>query len=128
MTNPPVETVSTGADKAKVAAAVLLVVLGIAAFYLLGKQALWLRLVALFALLGGGVAVFFVSESGKELVGFGRESWREMKKVVWPTRQEAMQMTLYVFLFVFVMSLFLYLSDLAIEKIIFSFILGWNKG
>lgn len=128
MTNPPVETVSTGADKAKVAAAVLLVVLGIAAFYLLGKQALWLRLVALFALLGGGVAVFFISESGKELVGFGRESWREMKKVVWPTRQEAMQMTLYVFLFVFVMSLFLYLSDLAIEKIIFSFILGWNKG
>ncbi|TAK73380.1 MAG: preprotein translocase subunit SecE [Aquabacterium sp.] len=127
MTNPSVETVSTGADKAKVAAAVLLVVLGIAAFYLLGKQALWMRLVALFALLGGGVAVFFASESGKELIGFGRESWREMKKVVWPTRQEATQMTLYVFLFVFVMSLFLYLSDKAIEKIIFSFILGWKS-
>ncbi|TAL15850.1 MAG: preprotein translocase subunit SecE [Aquabacterium sp.] len=127
MTNPSVETVSTGADKAKVAAAVLLVVLGVAAFYLLGKQALWMRLVALFALLGGGVAVFFASESGKELIGFGRESWREMKKVVWPTRQEATQMTLYVFLFVFVMSLFLYLSDKAIEKIIFSFILGWKS-
>lgn len=127
MTNPSVETVSTGADKAKVAAAVLLVVLGVAAFYLLGKQALWMRLVALFALLGGGVAMFFASESGKELIGFGRESWREMKKVVWPTRQEATQMTLYVFLFVFVMSLFLYLSDKAIEKIIFSFILGWKS-
>lgn len=128
MTNPPVETVSTGADKAKVAAAVLLVVLGVAAFYLLGKQPLWMRLGALFALLAGGVALFFVSESGKELIGFGRDSLREMKKVVWPTRQEAMQMTLYVFLFVFVMSMFLWGADWVIEKLVFKVILGWDRG
>ena len=40
------------------------------------QQALWMRLGALFVLLGGGVAMFFLSESGKELIGFGRDNDR----------------------------------------------------
>ena len=47
-----VETISTGADKAKLAAAALLVVGGIAAFYLLGQKDLWLRVLALLAAAG----------------------------------------------------------------------------
>ena len=127
MTNPPVETVTTGADKAKLAASALLVVGAIAAFYLLGKQDLWLRVVALRALLGAAVALFLTSDSGKELIGFGRESWRELQKVVWPTRPEAMQMTGYVFAFVFVMALFLWMVDKSLEWLMFSVILGWVK-
>ena len=50
--------------------------------------------------------VFFTSESGKRLIGFGRDSWREVKKVVWPTRKEATQLTGLVFLFVLVLALF----------------------
>ena len=77
----------------------------LAVFYLLGKQDLWLRVLALIALLAAAVALFFTSESGKQLIAFGRDSVREVKKVVWPTRKEAMQMTGYVFAFVFVMAL-----------------------
>jgi len=128
MSNPTtVETVSTGADKAKLAGAVLLLVGGIAAFYVLGKQDLWLRVLALLALIAAAVAVFFTSESGKQLIAFGRDSVREVKKVVWPTRKEAMQMTSYVFAFVFVMALFLWLTDKTLEWVFYDLVLGWRR-
>ena len=58
----PVETVSTGADKAKLAAAAVLLVAAIAVFYVMAKQDLWLRVIALLVLIAGAVAVFFMSE------------------------------------------------------------------
>ena len=126
-TQPTVETVTTGADKAKLAGSVLLVVAAIAAFYALGKQDLWLRVVALLVVLAAGVALFFTSEWGKQLIGFGRESVREVKKVVWPTRKEAMQMTGYVMAFVFVMALFMFLTDKTLEWVLYDLILGWKR-
>ncbi|CAN7534667.1 preprotein translocase subunit SecE [Rhizobacter sp. LjRoot28] len=126
MSNPQIETVSTGADKAKLAAAGVLVVAAVAVFYVLGKQDLWLRVAALLVLLAAAVGTFFVSESGKQLIAFGRDSVKEVKKVVWPTRKEAGQMTLYVFAFVVVMALFLFLTDKTLEWVLYDLILGWK--
>jgi preprotein translocase subunit SecE len=126
-TNPQVETVSTGADKAKLATAGLLVVAAVVAFYLLGKQDLWLRVGALLVVLAAAVGVFFTSESGKQLIAFGRDSVREVKKVVWPTRKEATQMTAYVFAFVVVMALFLWLTDKTLEWALYDLVLGWKR-
>ncbi len=126
-TNTQVETVSTGADKAKLAGAAVLLVGAVVVFYLLGKQDLWLRVLALIALLAAAVAVFFTSESGKQLIAFGRDSVRETKKVVWPTRKEAMQMTGYVFAFVFVMALFLWITDKTLEWVLYDLVLGWKR-
>ena len=67
-TSPPVETVSTGADKAKLAAAGILVVVAVVAFYLLGKQDLWVRVAALIVLMVVAAATFFTSEPGKQLI------------------------------------------------------------
>lgn len=125
-THPQVEIVSTGADKAKLAAAAVLLVDGVAAFYLLSQQSLWLRVLALLALLAASVAVFFISEPGKQLIGFGRDSVKEVKKVVWPSRKEALQMTGYVFAFVFVMALFLWTTDKTLEWLLYDLILGWR--
>jgi preprotein translocase subunit SecE len=122
-----VETVSTAADKAKLAAAGVLVVGAIAAFYLLGQKDLWMRVVALLALLAAAIGLFFTSESGRQLIAFGRDSWREVLKVVWPTRKEAMQMTGYVFAFVVVMALFLWLTDKTLEWALYDLILGWKR-
>jgi len=122
----PVETVSTAADKAKLAVAGLLVVGAVIAFYALGKQDLWLRVIALLLLMIAAVGVFFTSEPGKALMAYGRDSSREVKKVVWPTRKEAMQMTGYVFAFVFVMALFLWLTDKTLEWVLYDLILGWK--
>jgi preprotein translocase subunit SecE len=127
MNTPAAETISTGADKAKLAVAGLLVVGAVAAFYLMGKQDLWLRVVALLAILAAAVGVFFTSEPGKQLVAYGRDSWREVGKVVWPTRKEAMQMTGYVFAFVFVMALFLWLTDKTLEWVLYDLVLGWKR-
>ena len=128
MSNPPtVETVSTSADKAKLAGAAVLVLAGIAVFYYFGKQDLWLRVLLLLVLLAAAVGVFFTSESGKELIAFGRDSVKEAKKVVWPTRKEAVQMTGYVFAFVFVMALFMWLTDKTLEWVLYDLLLGWRK-
>jgi preprotein translocase subunit SecE len=128
MANPPqVETISTGADKAKLAVAGVLVVAGVVAFYLLAKQDLWVRVAALLLLMAAAVATFFTSEMGKELIAYGRDSAREVKKVVWPTRKEALQMTGYVFAFVFVMALFLFLTDKTLEWLLYDLILGWKR-
>jgi preprotein translocase subunit SecE len=126
-TQPTIETVSTGADKAKLAGAVLLLVGAIVVFYYLGKQDLWVRVLALLAMMGAAVGLFFTSESGKQLVAFGRDSIRETKKVVWPTRKEAMQMTGYVFAFVFLMALYMWVTDKTLEWVLYDLILGWRR-
>jgi preprotein translocase subunit SecE len=126
-TPAPVETVSTAADKAKLAVAALLVLGAIAAFYLLGQKDLWMRVGALLLLLLAAVAAFFTSESGRQLIAFGRDSSREVRKVVWPTRKEAVQMTGYVFAFVVVMALFLWLTDKTLEWVLYDLILGWKR-
>ena len=125
--NTQVETVSTGADKAKLAGAAVLLVGGVVAFYLLSKQDLWLRVLALIVLLLAAVGMFFASESGKQLIAFGRDAIRETKKVVWPSRKEAVQMTGYVFAFVFVMALFLWITDKTLEWVLYDLVLGWKR-
>ena len=126
-TNSQIETVSTGADKAKLAAAALLLLGGIVAFYLLGHMDLWVRVIALIVLLALAVAMFFISEPGKQLIGFGKESVKEVKKVVWPTRKEALQNTAMVFAFVFLMALFLWITDKTLEFVLYDLILGWKR-
>ena len=128
MANPPqIETISTAADKAKLAVAAVLVVAAVAAFYAMGKQDLWLRVAVLLALMLMAVATFFTSEPGKQLIGYGRDSAREVRKVVWPTRKEALQMTGYVFAFVFVMALFLWMTDKTLEWLLYDLVLGWKR-
>ncbi len=127
MATPQVETVNTAGDKAKLAAAGALVIGALAAFYLLGKQGQIAQWGALIAGLAAAVVVFFTSEPGKELFAFGRDAWREVKKVVWPERKEAMQLTAYVFGFVLIMALFLWLTDKTLEWVFYDLILGWKK-
>ena len=126
-TNSQIETVSTGADKAKLAAAALLLLGGIVVFYVLSRSDMWLRVLALIVLLAAAVGVFFTSESGKQLIGFSKESVKEVRKVVWPTRKEALQNTAMVFAFVFLMALFLWITDKTLEWVLYDLILGWKR-
>jgi preprotein translocase subunit SecE len=122
-----VQTVHTGADKAKLAAAVALLVGAFVAYFLLSPQGALIQWLGFLAGVVAAVVVFGVSESGKQLVAFGRDAWRETKKVVWPARKEAIQMTAYVFAFVLVMALFLWLTDKTLEWLFYDLILGWRK-
>jgi len=126
MATSQVETVSTGADKAKLGIAVALVIAGIAGFYLLARQGALAQWGALLVALAAAFVVFMASESGKEFAAFGRDAWKEVKKVVWPTRKESIQMTAYVFGFVVIMALFLWATDKTLEWVFYDLILGWK--
>ncbi|RMA60190.1 protein translocase subunit secE/sec61 gamma [Acidovorax sp. 100] len=127
MATSQVETVNTGADKAKLAVVVALVIASVAGFYLLSKQGAVVQWAALIVGLVAAAAVFLVSESGRQFVAFAKDAWREVKKVVWPTRKETLQMTAYVFAFVVIMALFLWFTDKTLEWVLYDLILGWRK-
>lgn len=127
MASSQVETVSTNADKAKLGLAAALVLASLAGFYLLGKQGQITQWGVLIGGLAAAVIVFLWSEVGRQFMAFGRDSSREVKKVVWPSRKEAMQMTAYVFGFVVLMALFLWLTDMTLEWVFYDLILGWKK-
>ena len=126
MASTQVETVSTNADKAKLGLAVVLVLASLIGFYLLTKQGQLVQWGALIAGLVASIVVFVSSELGRQFLAFGRDSVREVKKVVWPERREAIQMTAYVFGFVVVMALFLWLTDKTLEWVFYDLILGWK--
>jgi len=127
MATTQVQTVSTAGDKAKLVASALLVVAALAGYFLLAKQGSLAQWAAFLVLLALAVVSFLVSEPGRQLIAFGRDAWREVKKVVWPTRKEATQMTAVVFGFVLIMALFLWLTDKTLEWVFYDLILGWKK-
>lgn len=127
MATTQVQTVNTTADKAKLAAAAVVVIAALVAYYALSKQGPLFQWLGLLAGLGLAVVIFLTSETGKALVAFGRDSVKEVKKVVWPARKEAVQMTIYVFGFVLIMALFLWLTDKTLEWVFYDLILGWKK-
>ncbi len=127
MATSQVETVNTGVDKAKLAAAVALLIAALVAYYMLSKQGALAQWGALLLGLAASVVVFFTAEAGRQLMAFGRDAWREVGKVVWPARKEAVQMTAYVFGFVVLMALFLWLTDKTLEFVFYDLILGWKK-
>ena len=126
MANPSVETVNTSSDKFMLAAGVVLVVAGFVGFYWLGSQEWYVRGAALAVGVIAGVVVGLLSAPGKSFIAFAKDSYKEVRKVVWPTRKEATQTTLVVFGFVLAMAIILWVCDKSIEWVIFSAILGWK--
>jgi preprotein translocase subunit SecE len=127
MSNQTVQTVSTSNDKYKVILAILAVVAGVAAFYVLAKQPMYIRVAALTAGLLLAVVLAWTSEAGREFVSFAKDAVRETKKVVWPTRKEAGQITAVVFGFVLVMAIFLWGTDQLLEFLLYDVVLGLKK-
>ena len=126
MSNQPVQTVNTSSDKIKIALAVVALVAGVAGFYVLAGQSTPIRAAALIVGLLVALLLAWTSAQGRGFIGFAKESVRETKKVVWPTRKEAMQMTGIVFAFVLVMALFLWSADKLLEFVLYDLILGWK--
>ncbi len=126
MSNHPVQTVSTSNDKIKVFAAVFAVIAGVVGFYLLADQSAAIRAAALVAGLLVAIGMAWTSTPGRGFLSFAKESVRETKKVVWPTRKEATQITAIVFAFVLMMALFLWGADKLLEVLLYNVILGWK--
>ncbi|WP_397476340.1 preprotein translocase subunit SecE [Pusillimonas sp.] len=126
MSNTSVETVSSTKDRVKLGLAVLVIVAGIVAYSVLETQPGPVRAGIFIASLVIAAIIVWFSEIGRRTVGFGRDSYNEVKRVIWPTRKETVQMTGIVFAFVVVMGLFLWLADKFLGWAIFGLLLGWR--
>jgi preprotein translocase subunit SecE len=114
------------ADKLKFAAALLLLVAGVAGFYLLAEQPMILRVLSVLAGVAAGVAVAWFTEPGQRFFVFSREATAEAKKVAWPTRKETLQTTGIVFAFVLIMAVVLWIADKGLEWVLYDLVLGWK--
>jgi preprotein translocase subunit SecE len=126
MATQNVQDVTSAADRVKVALAIAIALGGVVAYYVLSAQPLVVRILAIVAGLVAGGAVAWFSEPGRRFLAFVKDSWSETKRVVWPDKKETWTITLYVFLFVVVMALFLWLVDKSLEWILYDLVLGWR--
>ena len=111
------------ADKLKLIIAVVLAVAALAGFYAFDEQQQVVRVLGLLIGLAGAAFVASRSEAGANVVAFGRGAIVEVRKVVWPTRQETTQTTIVVLVVVFVVALILWLLDWGLNGIV-SVIIG----
>ena len=99
-------------DGLALALAIALVVAGVVGFYLLGGQAAWLRWLVVAAGVVAGATVFALSAGGRDFMQFVVDSRNELRKVVWPTREETWKTTLVVFVFAVIAGVFFWVLDL----------------
>jgi preprotein translocase subunit SecE len=110
-------------NKIKLWLSALLLVAGIAGFYLLEDRALVLRILALIAGLIAAIFLFWTTPTGKNTLTFVGESINEAKRVVWPTKKETIQTTVAVFILVLIMAAFLAVVDIG-----FAYMVQWLMG
>jgi len=116
--NARAEAGATGLDTVKLVAAALLLVVGIYGFYYFAAYSTLLRVVGLLAISGVAAAVALQTEQGRRLWHFAADARTEVRKVVWPTRQETMQTTLIVIVMVFILGIILWLFDMGLMAIL----------
>jgi preprotein translocase subunit SecE len=127
MSNTTIENVTSTADRLKLGLAVLVIIAGIVGFSMLESKIPMVGRVAVFigSLILAAIIAWF-SEPGRRTIAFAQDSYNEVRRVIWPTRKETMQMTGIVFAFVAVMGLFLWLLDKLIAWLLFGVLLGWK--
>jgi preprotein translocase subunit SecE len=127
MSNTTIENVTSTADRLKLGLAVVVIIAGIVGFSVLDTKVPLVGRIAIFigSLVLAAVIAWF-SEPGRRTIAFAHESYNEVRRVVWPSRKETMQMTGSVFAWGAVMGLFLWALDKIIEWLLFGVLLGWK--
>ena len=110
--NAQAEEVTSVADIVKLISSVLVVIVGLVAFYYFSDFQLLYRVLGLLVVISAAVALGFTTVKGKSVWQFMLESKLEFKRIVWPSKDEAVRTTLLVFLMVFVVGLILWLLDM----------------
>ncbi|MFC1589666.1 preprotein translocase subunit SecE [Pseudomonadota bacterium] len=101
-------------DTVKLLLSITLLLAGIAGFYYFEAEGLIYRVLGLLAFVVIALGVVYTTRLGQSIVGFGRESRAEVRKVVWPTRQETIQTTMMVIVTVIILGILLWLIDMVL--------------
>jgi len=110
--NAKTDTGASAQDKLLLVIASALIIGGVVAFYYFSDLATVLRALMVLAGTVGGIVVAMMSAPGRELWSFIVGSRIEVRKMVWPNRQETMQTTGAVMVFVLVMGVFFWGLDM----------------
>ena len=105
-----------GADIAKLTLAFVVLVAGIFAYYYYDQVSGAVRGVAMLGVVVMALALTAFTGVGRTARGFLSESQFELRKVVWPTKQETIQTTIAVAIVVVILSIILWIIDM---------VLGW---
>jgi len=106
-----VEEQPTVVDTAKLLLAVVIIVAGLVGYYYFGDASTLLRALGVIVAVGVAVAIAWTSLQGQLIWKFIQSSRVELRKVVWPTREETIQTTLVVLLFALIGGVFFWLLD-----------------
>ena len=116
--NASVEVQASGMDTVKLVVALLVLTAGIAGFYLFEEYSQLLRVLGLLGMAVIAVLIVLQTAVGKNVWRFAADARTEVRKVVWPTRQETIQTTLIVLFVVLLMGIFLWLVDMMLLSIV----------
>jgi preprotein translocase subunit SecE len=116
--NARAEADATGLDTVKLVVAAVLLVAGIYGFYQFATYSTLLRVVGLLVVSGIAALVALQTAQGRRLWQFAGDARTEVRKVVWPTRQETMQTTLVVIVMVLILGIILWLFDMMLMGIL----------
>lgn len=111
MTDKTEEIVSGASEWAKWILVVLLVAAAVFGNYYFEQQAVLYRFAGVVLLAVLAVFIFLQTVQGKAFLGLLKESRVEVRKIVWPTKQETMQTTVFVVVIVLFMSVVLWGFD-----------------
>jgi preprotein translocase subunit SecE len=106
------EATASVMDVVKQVFSVIFVVAGVAAFYYFSEVQLLYRVLGLVTLMVVVAGVMLTTGVGRVVWGFVIESKQEVRKVVWPTREETFRTTMLVFAMVVIVGLVLWLLDM----------------
>lgn len=106
-----IEAPQSAADTPKWIAAIALLVVGLIGFYYFSQTPLLVRVIALLALTGGAVFFALQTAKGQAAWDFTQSAQLEIRKVVWPTKQETLQTTGIVVLMAVVMAIMVWIID-----------------
>ena len=118
---------NSAADIAKLALAGIVLAAGIFAYYWYNDLATWQRILLLLGSFIAAAAIGFYTRAGHALRDFLFESNFELRKVVWPTRQETIQTTIVIFLVVVALSLILGLIDFTLKWLVLDLLLKGGR-
>jgi preprotein translocase subunit SecE len=106
------KSVSSSLDSVKNISAAAILLVSLVGYYKFSEVHAVIRILAILVGVGVSIFIFYQSEKGKSWFKYLSSAKKEVKQVIWPTRQETVQMTLIVFVAVIVMSIFLWLVDM----------------
>ncbi|MFT6156505.1 MAG: preprotein translocase subunit SecE [Neolewinella sp.] len=111
-------------DKALILLAVLTVMVGILGYYYFDQALTVWRILGFVVSLIVAFLLMMPTEMGRNIAAFSNKAVSEGKKVVWPARKEATQITGIVILGAMLSSLLIWAADSLIFKAVYDWVLG----